>query len=228
MRAAACSMISRNSESVTSLRAATPLSLTALRTAARLESGTSSPSSRALRVMLSKPLFLPNTIWRVAPTKSAETAQSLPACGIGWPRRHSRGQTGSPQQRASRAPFHLSTLSLTMRETSRMRVKSSTTGTSYKHCNASDLTQIRVTGSLAHSVDGPLDPGRTCPNRRNSASGCKTEVVMTVEMQRNLGPQPVPHLTDQELPRFRAASSNGVHHHGFVRARIQRRAIDAL
>ena len=58
------------------------------------------------------------------------------------------------------------------------------------------FAEVGVAGALAHAVDGALNPAGARADCGNGAGGGETEIVVAVEMNRDIGAEPFAHLAD--------------------------------
>ena len=91
-----------------------------------------------------------------------------------------------------------------------------------------DLGQVRVPGTLPHAVDGALDPPRAGAHRREGSCRREAEVVVPVEVNRDVRAEPLPRLADEVCDRFGARDADRVDDDRFLRARFDRRLVDRL
>src|SRR5437660_10702003 len=73
-----------------------------------------------------------------------------------------------------------------------------------------DLTDIRVSGALAHSIDRALNPRCSAANSSNGASRSHSNIIMAVPVYRRLRSYPIAHAPNEELWRLGVTTAHGV------------------
>src|SRR5205807_8743110 len=85
-----------------------------------------------------------------------------------------------------------------------------------------DLAEVRVTGPLPHAVDGSVHPACACTDGGDRRRGGEPEVVVAVEMNRNV-PDELDRPTDEIGYGFGRRDAERVHDDDLLRARLDRR-----
>ena len=91
-----------------------------------------------------------------------------------------------------------------------------------------DLRQVRITRALAHAVDGALDPARAGPHCSERRGRRQAEVVVTVEVNRNVRADPLFRAPDQVGHGFGARDPDRVDDDRLVRTGFDRRLVDGF
>ena len=91
-----------------------------------------------------------------------------------------------------------------------------------------DLGEVRVAGALAHAVDRPLDPARAGPDRRHGRRRREAEVVVTVEVDGDVRPEPLDRAPDELRGRLGARHAERVDDDDLARAGLDGRRVGAL
>src|SRR5437660_9016801 len=91
-----------------------------------------------------------------------------------------------------------------------------------------DLTDIRVAGALAHSIDRALNPRCSAANSSNGASRSHSKIIMAVPVYRRLRSYPIANVTNEEFGRLGATSAHGVDNYDLGRTSVERGPIGYL
>src|SRR5215210_5992392 len=91
-----------------------------------------------------------------------------------------------------------------------------------------DLAEVRVSGALAHSVDRAVHPARTGANRRDRRGRGQAKIVVAVEVERDVWPQPIPNAPHEFVHGLRRGDADRVDDDGLLRARLSRRSVSRL
>ena len=91
-----------------------------------------------------------------------------------------------------------------------------------------ELAEVRVPRALAHAVDRPLYPRGARTHRRDGGCRREAEVVVTVEVHRHTGPDPLDGLADEVRDRLRRGDAERVDDDDLLRPRLDSRDVDAF
>src|SRR5205807_10378544 len=91
-----------------------------------------------------------------------------------------------------------------------------------------DFTNVRISRTLTHAVDGSLNPRRSSTHARHPTCRRHAEIIMPMPVQGNFRTDPTSDLTDQELSGLRPAGAKGVHNNDFGRASLECGQINCL
>ena len=91
-----------------------------------------------------------------------------------------------------------------------------------------DLGEVRVAGALAHPVDRPLDPAGAGSRRRDRRGRSEAEVVVPVEVHRDVFAEPGARLADEPGDGLGRRDAERVHDDHFACPSFDRRLVDRL
>src|SRR5215210_185222 len=91
-----------------------------------------------------------------------------------------------------------------------------------------DLREVRVAGPLAHAVDRPVHPARSCPDGCDRGGSGEAEVVVAVEVDGEVGPDPLDRAGDEVADGLRRGDPERVDDGDLLRPRLDRALVDLL
>ena len=186
-------------------------------------SGTSRPRRSTASRIESIPLFLPSTTERSAATSSDEYG-SIAGGSWNWlataplsrvkrfsPTTGFHGSSGVPETSATQVRDLAGAIEAQVRRDAVERVE-----------RERDLDQVGVAAALAHAVDRPLHPGRAGADGGGGRGGREPEVVVAVEVDRDVRPEPLARAADEVGDRLGRRDPDRVDDDRFLRARLDR------